>query len=86
VEGTLTVKRLTRVMPAYQFVVAMVMAFYVGFSRLNHLRFLEREPMLSGILKALRLSPLCTFWRFLASLHLSVAGQVLKMQQTCGGG
>jgi hypothetical protein len=81
VEETLTVKRLTRVMPAYQFVMAMVMALYVGFSRLHHLRFLEREPMLTGILKVLRLPPQCTFWRFLASLHLSVAGQVLTIQQ-----
>ncbi len=25
--------------------------------------------------------PQCTFWRFLASLHLSVAGQILRIQQ-----
>src|SRR5438067_5929308 len=81
VEETLTVKRLTRAMPIYQFVLAMVLALYVGFSRLNHLRFLEREPMLTGILQVLRLPPQCTFWRFLASLHLSVAGQVLQMQR-----
>ena len=35
-------KRVTRVMSMYQFVLAMVLALYVGFSRLNHLRFLER--------------------------------------------
>src|SRR5438067_13747162 len=81
VEETLTVKRLTRAMPIYQFVLAMVLALYVGFSRLNHLRFLEREPMLTGILQVLRLPPQCTFWRFLASLHLSVAGQVLRVQK-----
>ena len=39
----------------YQFVLAMLLALYVGLSRLNHLRFLEREPMLIGILKVLRL-------------------------------
>lgn len=82
VENTLTIHRLTRAMPVYQFVLAMVLALYVGFSRLNHLRFLEREPMLTGILKILHLPPQCTFWRFLASLHLSVAGQILKVQQT----
>jgi hypothetical protein len=71
VEETLTVKRIPRVMPVYQFVVAMVLALYVGFSRLHHLRFLEREPMLTGIVKVLRLPPQCTFWRFLAGLHLS---------------
>jgi hypothetical protein len=64
------------VVPAFR-----VLALYVGFARLNHLRFLEREPMLTGILKVLRLPPQSTFWRFLASLHLSVAGQILKMQR-----
>ena len=80
VEETLAVKRATRVMPMYQFVLALVLAIYVGFSRLHHLRFLEREPMLTGILKVLRLPPQCTFWRFLASLHLGVARQLLQVQ------
>ena len=82
VEETLSIGRQTRVMPVYRFVLAMVLALYVGFSRLNHLRFLQREPMLTGILKVLRLPPQCTFWRFLASLHLSVVGQILRVQQT----
>jgi Transposase DDE domain group 1 len=81
VEETLTVKRITRAMPVYQFVLAMVLAVYVGFSRLHHLRFLEREPMLTGILKVLRLPPQCTFWRFLASLHLGIALQLLEVQR-----
>ena len=81
VEETLTVKRVTRAMPMYQFVLAMVLAVYVGFSRLHHLRFLKREPMLTGILKVLRLPPQCTFWRFLASLHLGIARQLLEVQR-----
>jgi len=81
VEDTLKVKRQTRAMPAYQFILAMVLACYVGFSRLHHLRFLQREPMLTGILGVLRLPPQCTFWRFLASLHGSVAGQLLEIQR-----
>src|SRR5450756_2305968 len=81
VEETLKVKRQTRVMPGYQFILAMVLACYVGFSRLHHLRFLQREPMLMGILGVLRLPPQCTFWRFLASLHGSVAGQLLEVQR-----
>jgi hypothetical protein len=81
VEETPTVKRITRAMPMYQFVLAMVLAVYVGFSRLHHLRFLEREPMLTGILKVLRLPPQCTFWRFLASLHLGIALQLLDVQR-----
>jgi len=82
VEETLTIHRVTRAMPVYRFVLAMVLALYGGFSRLHHLRFLEREPMLTGILQVLRLPPQCTFWRFLASLHLTVAGQILRIQQT----
>jgi hypothetical protein len=81
VEETLTVKRITRAMPVYQFVLAMVLAVYVGFSRLHHLRFLAREPMLTGLLKVLRLPPQCTFWRFLASLHLGIARQLLEVQR-----
>jgi hypothetical protein len=81
VEETLTVKRVTRAMSMYQFVLGMVLSVYVGFSRLHHLRFLEREPMLTGILKVLRLPPQCTFWRFLASLHLGIARQLLEVQR-----
>jgi hypothetical protein len=81
VEETLRVKRITRVMGLYQFMLAMVLALYVGFSRLHHLRFLEREPMLVGILKVWRLPPQCTFWRFLASLHLQIAQQLLEVQR-----
>jgi hypothetical protein len=81
VEETLTIRRRTRAMPVYRFVLGMVLVLYVGFSRLNHLRFVEREPMLTGILKVLRVPPQCTFWRFLASLHLSVASQLLRVQK-----
>src|ERR1700687_5331241 len=81
VAETWTVNRITRAMPMYQFVLAMALAVYVGFSRLHHLRFLAREPMLTGILKVLRLPPQCTFWRFLASLHLGVARQLLEVQR-----
>jgi hypothetical protein len=61
VEETLTVNRLTRAMPFYQFVLAMILALYVGFSRLNHLKFLAREPLLIGILKVLSLPIQSTF-------------------------
>ena len=37
--------------------------------------------MLTGILKVLRLPPQCTFWRFLASLHLGIALQLLEVQR-----
>jgi hypothetical protein len=81
VEETLTVARIPRVMAIYQFLLGMVLALYVGFSRLNHLRFVAHDAMLTGILKVLALPPQCTFWRFLASLHLGVARQLLQVQQ-----
>ena len=45
IEETPTVKRKTKAMPMYRFLLAMALACYVGFSRLHHLRFLKREPM-----------------------------------------
>lgn len=81
VEETLCVKRKTRAMTTYRFVLAMVLTCYVGFSRLYHLRFLKREPMLTGILQVLELPPQSTFWRFLAALHLGVARQLLEVQR-----
>jgi hypothetical protein len=81
VEETLTVHRIPRVMAVYQFLLGMVLALYVSFSRLNHLRFVAHDAMLTGILKVWELPPQCTFWRFLASLHLGVARQLLVVQQ-----
>lgn len=81
IQEMLTVKRLTRAMPAYEFVLAIVLSFYIGYSRLNHLRFLKREPLLIGILNVVQLPLQSTFWRFLASLHLTAADQLLKIQQ-----
>ena len=40
VEETLTIRRVTRAMPVYRFVLAMVLALYIGFSRLSHFQFL----------------------------------------------
>lgn len=80
VEETVTVKRKTG-MPMYRFVLAMMLAAYTGFSRLNHLRFLRWDPMLTGILEVIALPVQSTFWRFLASLHLGVAKQLLEVQR-----
>jgi hypothetical protein len=81
VEETLTVKRKTKVLTMYRFVLAMVLGCYVGFSRLHQFRFLKREPMLTGILQVLQLPPQSTFWRFLAALHLGTARQLLEVQR-----
>src|SRR5437773_1863985 len=81
IEQHVTIKRLTTSMPGFRFVLAMILALYVGFSRLNHLQFLGREPMLTGILEVGELPVQSTFWRFLASLHLVVARQLLEVGQ-----
>jgi hypothetical protein len=81
VEEILTTHRIPRVMTIYQFLLGMVLAIYVGFSRLNHLRFLAQDPMLTGVLQVEGLPPQCTFWRFLTSLPLTVAQQLLKLQR-----
>jgi hypothetical protein len=81
VEETLTIHRIPRVMTIYQFLLGMVLGIYVGFSRLNHLRFMAQDPMLTGILKVKELPPQCTFWRFLTSLPVTMAQQLLKFQR-----
>src|SRR5439155_10969452 len=43
--------------------------------------FIARDSILTGILGVDRLPPQSTLWRFLAGLHLNVAGQILKIQQ-----
>ncbi len=37
--------------------------------------------MLTGILRVAELPPQCTFWRFLAALHLGIARQLLTVQK-----
>ena len=79
IEEHVTIKRLTTSMPGFRFVLAMILTLYVGFSRLNHLQFLQRDPMLTWILEVNELPVQSTFWRFLASLHLVVARQLLEV-------
>ncbi len=80
-EETVLVKRLTKVMSGYQFLLAMMLGLYIGFSRLNQLRFIARDPILTGVLKIVKLPPQCTLWRFLGALHGSVAQQILSVQE-----
>ena len=81
VEATLTLKRITKVMSMYQFILAIVIGMYVGFSRLNQLRYIARDPLLAGIVKAPHLPPQSTLWRFLNSLHVGIAQQILSIQR-----
>ena len=50
VAQTLTSKRIPRAMDVYRFVLGIVLGLYIGFPRLNQLRFIARDPILTGIL------------------------------------
>jgi hypothetical protein len=81
VNETVTVGRTTRVLSAYQFILAIVLGLYVGFSRLHQFRYIARDPLLVGVLKITHLPPQSTLWRFLNSLHSGVARQILSIQR-----
>src|ERR1035441_8034429 len=82
VEQTVTSKRIPRAMDLYGFVLGIVLGLYIGFARLNQLRFIARDPILTGILKVTKLPVQSTFWRFVNALHLNVARQILTIMRT----
>ena len=82
VEQTMTSKRIPRAMDLYRFVLGIVLGLYIGFPRLNQLRFIARDPILTGILKVTRLPVQSTFWRFVNALHRNVARQMLTIMRT----
>ena len=81
-EQTITSERIPRAMDLYRFVLGIVLGLYVGFPRLNQLRFIARDPILTGILKVAKLPVQSTFWRFINALHLNVARQILALTRT----
>ena len=85
VEQTLTSKRIPRAMDLYRFVLGIVLGLYIGFARLNQLRFIARDPILTGILKVTKLPVQSTFWRFVNALHRNVARQMLVIMRTMRG-
>jgi Transposase DDE domain group 1 len=82
VEQTVTSKRIPRAMNLYRFVLGIVLSLYIGFPRLNQLRFIARDPILTGILKVGKLPVQSTFWRFVNALHLNFARQILGIMRT----
>src|SRR5215475_8092041 len=81
VEQTVTSQRVPRAMDLYRFVLSIVLGHYIGFPRLNQLRFLARDPILTGILQVLKLPVQSTFWRFVNALHRHVARQMLTVMR-----
>jgi hypothetical protein len=86
VEQTLTSKRVPRAMDLYRFVLGIVLDLYIGFPRLNQLRFIARDPILTGILKVTKLPVQSTFWRFVNALHLNVARRFWRLREPCANG
>jgi len=82
VEQTVTSKRIPRAMDLYRFVLGIVLSLYIGFPRLSQLRFIARDPILTGILRVGKLPVQSTFWRFVNALHLNVARQILAIMRT----
>jgi hypothetical protein len=85
VEQAVTSQRIPRVMDLYRFVLGVVLGLYIGFPRLNQLRFMARDPILTGILKVAKLPVQSTFWRFVNALHLNVARQILAVMRIMRG-
>src|SRR5471030_1814958 len=85
VEQTVTSKRIPRAMDLYRFVLGIVLSLYIGFPRMNQLRFIARDPILTGILKVGKLPVQSTFWRFVNALHRNVARQMLVIMRTMRG-
>jgi prepilin-type processing-associated H-X9-DG protein len=81
VQENMVVDRNTKVMSPYQFILAIVMGIYLGFTRLNQLRYIAGDPLVAGILKVVHLPPQCTLWRFLNSLHSGIARQIQFIQR-----
>jgi len=81
VEQTVTSTRIPRAMDLYRFVLGIVLGLYIGFPRLNQLRFIARDPILTGILKVGKLPVQSSFWRFVNALHRNVARQVLTIMR-----
>jgi hypothetical protein len=79
VEELVTVKRVPRCMNVYQFILAQILAMYVGFTRLHHLRFVAQDPMLTGVVQVDQLPVQSTFWRFVASLRIHISRQLLEL-------
>jgi hypothetical protein len=82
VEETLTSKRIPRAMDLYRFLLGIVLGLYIGFPRLNQLRFIARDPILTGILRVGKLPVQSTFWRFVNALHRNAARQILIIMRT----
>ncbi len=78
-DKVITIKRIPYSMSNYQFILSILIAIYIGFSRLTHLVYIESDPIITGILKVNKLPVQSTFWRFLQSLRIFNLMQLEKI-------
>ena len=55
IDNSLTIKRIPHAMNNYQFILSILIAIYIGFSRLAHLVYIASDPIITGIPKVTRL-------------------------------
>jgi hypothetical protein len=76
----------------FAMVQGLLMLMFVGFTRLGHIEYIRRDPMICGILGVGILPAISTFWRYLASLCLNQSRAFLnigadvreRVWETCG--
>src|SRR5258708_9643936 len=73
VEQTITSKRIPRAMDLYRFILGIVLGLYIGFARLNQLRFIARATLGTCNLKRTTLPRQATSRRFTNVLSATVA-------------
>jgi hypothetical protein len=81
VEEAVRSKRMPRALDVHGFVLGIVLGLYIGFGRLHQLRFVARDPMLTGILNIDKLPVQSSFWRFVNGLHGSCARRLLGLMR-----
>ncbi len=81
VEQTVTSRRIPRAIDLYRFMLGILLGLYIGFPRLNQLRFAARDPILTGILEVTKLPVQSTFWGFVNALHRNIARQILTIMR-----
>lgn len=81
IEASITFERRTLSMSFYQFTLAILLGLYIGLERLNHLKYLARDPIVNGILNVARLPVQSTFWRFLQHMQIFNVAQWKKVNR-----
>jgi hypothetical protein len=67
-ERKISFTRIPISMSPKKFIIAMIMALYIGYDRLNHMQYIRKDPMIAGLLGVNNLPVQSTFHRFLKSL------------------